>query len=481
MLRWQARLDARWADRVVPWAAAGLLFVLYLVLALARTRSLAAGAPLAGYAQAAWLITEGKDAQITLSGSHLLSQHAPVGFYPLAQVTRFLPAVGALLGAQAAALALGVVPLWRLGRQVARLRVGATLALTLAYGAYPALNNLNLADFHPEALAIAPLLAATYAGLQGRWRSFVLWSVLAMIWSAELGLVVASLGLLFVLEGRRREGAWTIVLGTGWVLASVLFLGGRYGQSGLVAAGAFDDYGTSAAGVLATMVTNPFRVLGDLVDEANLEVAVSLLAPLLFLPVLAPRYLLPALPLQALYLIAEVPVRGPQGAQFTVPAVVFCFVAATFALARVGRRSIERVLVDPRLLMAVVVASVGFFALDAESSPYREPWRWGREDVVDEARRAAAEVVTDGAAVRASPTLLSLLAEREFLYELDAGDAPDVRSATADRVNVIVLDDRAAPDWSVVERLAFADTLEGEGFELLYRSQGISVYARGST
>ncbi len=479
MLRWQARLDASWADRVVPWAAAVVLFVAYLLLALARARSLSGGAPLAGYAQAAWLITEGRAAFVTVSDGHLLSLHAPVGFYPLAQVIRFLPTVPALLGVQAAALALGVVPLWRLGRQVARLRVGATLALVLAYGVYPALNNLNVADFHPEALAVAPLLAATYAGFQNRWRPFALWCLLSVVWSAELGLVVAGLGLLLVLEGRRREGAWTAAFGLGWVLVAVVVLDGRYGQSGLVVPGAFDDYGTSAPGVVATMLTNPFTVLGDLVAEANLAVVVGLLAPLLFLPVLAPRYLLPALPLQALYLVADVPISGPEGAQFTVPALAFCFVAATFALARVGRRSIERVLVDRRVLIALAVAAVGFFALDAQTSPYREPWRWGREDVVDEARRAAADVVSDGAAVRASEPLLPLLAERAALYELEGRGTPDADAATAGGVNVIALDDRTVPDWSVVERLAFADALESQGFELLYRAQGISVYDRG--
>lgn len=478
MLRWQARLDATWADRVVPWAAAAVVFLIFALLALARSRSLAAGAPLAGYAQAAWLITEGREAHITISGTHLLSLHAPVGFYPLAQVTRFLPTIPALLGVQAAALALGVVPLWRLGRRVARLRVGATLALTLAYAAYPAVNNLNLADFHPEALAVAPLLAAAYAGFQSRWPSFALWCFMAVVWSAELGLVVAGMGLLLALEGQRRAGRWTVILGSCWTITAVLVLDGRYGRSGLVAPGAFEDYGTSSTGVLGTMVTNPIRVLGDLVAEANLEVVVALLAPLLFLPVLAPRYLLPALPLQALYLLADVPIRGPEGAQFTVPAVVFCFVAATFALARLGRRSIERVLVDRRLLIAIAVAAVGFFVLEAESSPYREPWRWGRQDVADEARQAAADVLDDGVAVRASAPLLPLLAERAVLYELEATEAPDARAVTADGVEAVAVDDRTVPGWSVPDRLAFADDLERAGFDLLYRSQGISVYGR---
>src|SRR5437764_3042103 len=40
MMRWQARLEAGWADRYIPWIAAAVLAVLYFTLAEARVRSL---------------------------------------------------------------------------------------------------------------------------------------------------------------------------------------------------------------------------------------------------------------------------------------------------------------------------------------------------------------------------------------------------------------------------------------------------------
>ena len=49
----------------------------------------------------------------------------------------------------------------------------------------------------------------------------------------------------------------------------------------------------------------------DLVLEENFAVIVFLLAPVLFLPLLAPRYLLPVVPLEVVYLVADVPDLAP--------------------------------------------------------------------------------------------------------------------------------------------------------------------------
>ena len=97
--------------------------------------------------------------------------------YPVGWAARVLPTIPTLLGLQAAGLAFGVVPLWRIARRVADLRAGAALALIVAYGASPTINNLNLADFHPTAVAVAPLLAATYTALRKQWGYFFLWSL----------------------------------------------------------------------------------------------------------------------------------------------------------------------------------------------------------------------------------------------------------------------------------------------------------------
>ncbi|GIR35164.1 MAG: hypothetical protein CM15mP49_05490 [Actinomycetota bacterium] len=70
--------------------------------------------------------------------------------------------------------------------------------------------------------------------------------------------------------------------------------------------------------------------------EANFQVVVAILAPLLFLPMVAPRYVLPALPLFALYLTADVPTNELTEAGQRVPVIVCMFIALIFALRKPG-------------------------------------------------------------------------------------------------------------------------------------------------
>lgn len=478
MMRWQARLEAGWADRYIPWVAAGLFTILYFALAEARVRSLDAGADLAAAAQGMWLIGHGHTPDLTITGSHLLAQHLPIGMYPVAYVTRVLPAIPTLLALQSAGLALGIVPLWAIARYIAKLRVGAAVALILAYGLSPTLNNLNLADFHPPAIAVAPLLGATYLALRGRWRSFAIVSASAVIWSAELGLVIAGIGVLVFLQGERRVGRRTVLAGVAWTVLAVLVLEPRYGSTGFIAPGAFKAYGSNAFSIIGGMLIHPHKVLGDLFAEENIRLIVGLLAPLLFLPALAPRYLIPALPLQALYLLADVPVRGNGTNEFGLPLTVFAFVAATFALQRMGRQSIERVVVDRRVLLALAAAALGFFCTDAINSPYQRPWGWGRQDAADEARHIVADAIPAETRVRSSATVLPLLAEREHVFALQPDSGTD--AAVSSQVDKIVITTQDV-GWSPEQWSDFAGGLALRNFLLTYDTEGVRVYTRLSS
>lgn len=487
-LRWQARLDSEWSDRVLPWILFALLFLMFSGLSLARARSLDGGVDLGSYTQGAWLITETGDPIVTVNdGTHILSQQAAFLFYPIAMLTRWLAIIPTLLVIQSLALALGVVPLWRIGRRLANLRVGAVAALAWAYAFYPAIHNLNLADFHPEAIAVPALLAAALYGLSGRWWFYLPACLIAVTSRADLALAIAGLGALLVLEGKRRAGIISMVAGVGYTVLAIAVIQPEYGAGSYAHVDSFAAYGDTPFGVVAGMVTSPIAVLRDLTVEENFSVIVFLLAPVFFLPVLAPRYLLPVLPLEFLYLIADVEQDAAFGQQ-TVAITAFVFLATAFALAKIGRQGVERVIVDRRVLGALVLVSTVFFVRDAASSPYREPWAWGGRDAADQARLDAVDLIDDDQIVRASPRLVPLLAERDQIYVLDTTARPQVRDAievpadqrrdadTREMVDVVIIDDAAAPDWTDNERRVFREALGREGYERIFAEDGIEVY-----
>jgi uncharacterized membrane protein len=478
VLRWQARLDSEWSDRTLPWIVALVLFVFLAALALARARSLDGAPDLSLYTQAAWLIREGAAPDVTLGDApgHLLAQQAAFIFYPMTAVSYVLPIIPGLLVLQSAALALAVVPLWRIGRRLANLRVGAVATLVFVYAFYPVMHNLNLDGFHPEVLAVPGLLAAFYFAETNRWVWFTAFSLVVMVCRADLGIVIAGMGLLFALEGKRRKGLAVAVFGLGWTLLLALAIQPGFGDGSFPHLHVFSEFGDSPGSVAWGMLTHPLDILGGLTSEQNFNLLVTLLAPVVFLPVLAPRYLLPAIPLQALYMVADVPREAVFGQQ-TVAITAFIFIATAFALSRIGRMGVEKVTVDRRVLLALVLAGSVFFVRDAASSPYREPWDWGGQDAADGARIEAEEQIPAEAAVRASPSMLQLLAERPELYELDTSGAVEPAPA-AEGVDVVVLDEREWTGWSFDERQQFVTGLVDRGFHVASSEQGIVLFMR---
>jgi uncharacterized membrane protein len=477
ILRWQARLDSEWSDRVLPWLFALGLFVVLELLSFAKARSLDGTVDLATYTQGAWLIHNGHEPILTLSsGSNLLAYQAAFLFFPLAWLTFLVPVQTTLLLAQSAALAIAVVPVWRIARGLASLRVGAAIVLAVVYALYPTMHNLNLAGFYPETLALPLLLYAAYFGLSSHWRRFLFCCVLVVLCRADFGLVVAGLGALVWVEGRKNEGRAALVGGLAYTVFAILVIQPHFGDGTYAHLGAFHEFGSSPGAALWGMVTQPADVVGALVREQNFNLLVTLFAPVAFLPLLAPRYLLPVLPLEFFFLVSDAPESAVYG-QLTIAITAFVFLATAFAMKRVGRMGVEKIIVDRRVLAVMLLASTIFFVRDAASSPYRQPWSWGGQDQVDAARLAAADQVGADRSVRASASLLTVVAQRVRVYELHPTSRPDAAGA-ANGVDAVILDERSVANWTAVDRQIFREGMSSLGFTLVSSSEGIDVYVR---
>ncbi len=466
-LRWQAHLDTRQVDRAVPWVIALLWAGALSGLSLARAHQLDTGADLSSHLQAVWLIGEGYQPLSSVAGHNLLWEQAAFILYPVAGLTALFPDQPTLLTLQSAALALAVVPLWRIARDLGGLKPGAAAALVFAYCAYPAVHAINLSDFHPEALAVPALFAAVLHALSGRWTRFGLFALIVVVCRADLAFALAGLGLLVLLEGRRRPGTAITLGGLAYGLVSMTAIQPRFNGGKFPHLEAFSTFGTGNPGsVLWGLISAPHEAVADTMSQANFQMIVFLLAPVMLLPLVVPRYVLPVVPLFAVYLVADVPTGQLAEAPQTVPVTVFIFVATVFALARTGRVLVERVNVDRRLLTVLALTATIFFLRDAPSSLYQKPWDWGRHDTMDMARQEAAELIPPDAAVRASDRVLPLLSDRTRLYRLSTAGSPD-RAAVeaAPDVEWIVFDMTAAPEWSELNVERFDLDIRRSGFE----------------
>ena len=486
-LRWQARFDTKQLDQTIPWVVALLLGGLLGSLSLARARQLDAGLELSSYLQGLWLIGEGFEPLSSVAGHNLLWEQAAFILYPLSLLTALFPVQPTLLILQASALGLAVVPLWRLARDVGCLKTGGATAVVLAYCIYPAVHTLNLADFHPEALAVPALFAALLWCLKQRWKLFCTMALVVVLCRSDLAFAFAGLGVLLCMQGQRRQGAAISVVAAAYGLLALTVIQPRFNAGSFPHMEAFADFGEGNPGsVLWGFISEPHQVLADAFSQANFEMIVFLLAPVMLLPLVAPRYLLVVLPLFAVYLVADVPNGQAAEVSQTVPMLPFVFVSVVFALARSGRVLVERVNVDRRLLTALVLTASLFFLRDAPSSLYEQPWDWGRQDNLDVARHDAANMIPVEASVRASEQVLPLLSDRTRLYELQALDSPSATAiAATTAVEWIVFDTESAPQWSSLDVESFDLDLRRRGFERVDflvepTDQAVRIYKLGN-
>src|SRR5947209_758455 len=119
-------------------------------------------------------------------------------------------------------------------------------------------------------------------------------------------------------------------------------------------------------------------------------------APLLFLPLLAPRYLLPAVPMQLLYLVSTRPAAHTIDSQYSIAMLGFAFVATAMTL---RRAALQPQVLTRTLLPALVIAGLAFNAAYSHGGFAAQPWSWRHRDAVDRARLAGAQLIPRRAAV----------------------------------------------------------------------------------
>lgn len=475
LLRWQATLEGSGPDRAIPWIFALILFLLFSALSLARYRSLELGAEFASWLQGMWLLGEGSDPAVSLTERSLFEGQFSIIMWPIAQLARVVPPGPLLLLLQAAALAVGVVPLWRIARGVLELGIEAALAISVAYGFQPELHNLNLSEFHPEALAVPLLLYAYVLSHRRHWNRFAIAVLLALATRSDLGLVVIGLGALLAVEGKTRAGRITAAAGAGWALLALLVFQADLAGGEFVHAEAFAEYGTGPVEILFSMLTNPTMVISDFFEFENFEKLLILFAPWLFLPLLRLRFQLPLVLFGAFGFIAAIPAGEFGTPQQDVAALAFLPLAVAFGLRSVGRRSVRRVFVNGKLLLGLLVATFTFWLFASGSSLYNEPWLWGARSTNDVDILLAIDTIEDDVSVTALDAALPFLAERHELVRFPV-DSQVHRSFDPTFDSEVIMVDESDEQWTSINRVTFDTVIDAGGFVLTNRFGTISIY-----
>jgi uncharacterized membrane protein len=413
---------------------------------------------LAFYVRIVWGLGRG-DLWVPLSGASYLGLHLEPALSVLGLVGRVVPIAPLLLLCQAAAVACAPLPLYRLARRhLSSPWLAVVVALTALL--YPTISVSTLFDFHPGTMAVTPLLFALDAFDRGPSHRTALcaWLLVALSLREDVALSIVVIGAILAIrpEGApgegpadahadsrsrdRRTGLYLAALGFVWFFGYTLLVQPRF----LPVHGSYDAHfgglGHSVGEILRNALVHPAALVRLLVSEDRPLYPLVLLWPVLFLPLLAPRFVLPAVPLAAINLLSTFPRVRTLEAHYTTVLVPFLLAGAVVGAGRAAdwlrARGGSALALTPGL--ALVLACAVAHRLHGDS-PLSRSWDANRFRVDDYARAATAIVATvpPGAAVRAPRRMVAHLAERSSVTSLE--DSPETPS------DVLIVEDNGLP------------------------------------
>jgi uncharacterized membrane protein len=405
------------------------------------------------YDQAVWLLARGHDF-ITVRGLPVFGHHATFGLLLFAPASWLGAGPSFLNVVQVSVLALGAVPLYLLGRSRA-LGQWAAAALATAFLLHPALQFLGWELFHPESIAITPLLCAYLCAVRRSWRWFALWAVVAVSFKEDLALAVVVLGLVIALRPRRQSGdrrAGLITAGVAalWFLAVTQLLLPTVSGHPAHYEALYSGVGGSPAGVVETAFRDPGEITSRVLSSESGEFAWKLLAPFGFTGVLAPGMLAIGVPQFGADVLSDAPwtrAINYHYAALPLAAVALAMVeGAAFLVRRFGGAA--RWIV-PGVVLACALAACIAWGPSPIGGEYRNGWWPPDSDPRLGAKRAAVALVPDDASASAVYTFVPHLSEREQIYTF-----PNPWRASNWGYHDHDTHDPRSVDWLVIDRAA---------------------------
>ncbi len=216
----RARAVAADPGLLVVLAAVAVLALAYAVWSWQRHRwYLTAGYDLGIFDEAAWHLARLEAPASSLRevpnlwGDHF---HPIIVLWGMARAV--WPSPVALLVVQALVVAAALVPLYLFARP----RIGAPAAVLLALTFGTSWGVQRAIDFDVHEVAFGPVLlfAAVLAADRRRWGWYWVATLGLLCVKEDVALIVAAVGAWLLLDGRRRAGAATLLLGLAWFAAA---------------------------------------------------------------------------------------------------------------------------------------------------------------------------------------------------------------------------------------------------------------------
>jgi len=239
-----------------------------------------------------------------------------------------------LLILQTVILALGAWPLYYLARL--KFKPGLSLFISAFYLTNLFVHNINSYEFHILPFAIPLLFLLFYFYQKNRFKSFLSLFLIILLIREDLALVIFMFGILSAIE--KRKWPWILfpaLFSSLWFIFALKMTGliSGYGHYKFVLY--YGWLGNNIKEIILAIINHPYLVLKHIFSWPNISFLIGLFLPFAFLPLLKPKYLLPAflIIMQILFLTAA----GALALEIHYTALIlpFLFIALIYALDRI--------------------------------------------------------------------------------------------------------------------------------------------------
>jgi uncharacterized membrane protein len=419
--------------------------------------------------QAIYLISRGKAPISSFLDFHILGDHAALIFYLLAWFYKIYPDVSWLLAIQALALAIGALPTWQISRQAGLKETQAT-AMVVVYLLYPLIFNINLFDFHPDAIALPAFLWAILAAQTDCLWGFCLALIVILSCKCVFALAVAAMGVWLLCEKRSLYGSIALIVGVAWFLVATSALVPLFGDRKASVERHLARYtylGTSFLEIVQNITLKPWLLFSAIFTRSNLEYITWLLLPVIW--GVSPQHLTPligAIPALAMNLLSTSPTQKDLIHQYSLPIFPFLLLVTITTLAdgKAWLRT-QRGIVIWSLISFLALAKFGYFG----TKYLKSLGTW-------QATRDAIAKINDSGSILTSAQIAPHLTHRPIVELAIKGS----ESTDLTKFDYVLLDSRH-PGWesstSVVNRLVSRLKITSS-FQLIYKRDDVFLFKK---
>ncbi|WP_049963006.1 DUF2079 domain-containing protein [Ruminococcus sp. HUN007] len=400
--------------------------------------------------------------------SHFAVHFSPI-YYVLAPVYYLFPSPETLLAAQAFLAVSGFIPLYKICRGR-----GFSNAVTFLFGIVYIFSVSVMSpcyyEFHENAF-LPPLLMWFFYAIEKEKKVLMyVFMVLLLMVKEDAALYVMCIGLYMLFSGKNRKHGAIIFCATAAVFVNVLALMSKYGEGAMTNrtfGNLMRNYDSGFGEVIKTALTNPMYFInqcfltGD--EEKFYEKIVFftvMLLPLLFMPFITKKRsrLFLVVPFIIMNLASGYPYASKFDYQYVFGTATCLIYAAVINVADLDKKSIKEIVP----LMAVA-SLIMFAANDTNKLYYPEVYKNYKDN--NDRKNAFCEAIPEDASLLATPFLIPHCANRDKLYVLDEGSAPN-----PDTTDFVIFED-GSEEWKQNKRAL----LESEGYTVYNEAEGLIV------